>query len=69
MMEVIQKSQLIISQNKQKVGDASSANVFFEHDELNADKHNHFHIIPQTILSDYKNYKNKIYNANGNEKR
>lgn len=51
-----------------KVGDASSANVFFEHDELNADEHNHFHIIPHTILSDYKNYKNKIYNANGNEK-
>lgn len=50
------------------VGNVDSGNIFFEHDELNADGFNHFHIIPTTILPDYINYKNNIYNASGNEK-
>jgi hypothetical protein len=50
------------------VGDNNSANVFFEHGELNADGIEHFHIIPVSILSDYLNYKNNLYTANGNER-
>lgn len=49
------------------VGDNQSANVFFEHTRLNADGFAHYQIIPKTIYQDYIDYKNNIYDANGNE--
>lgn len=49
------------------VGNAYTANVFFQHDELNADQFDHFHIIPKAIMDDYTYFKQNIYTS-GNER-
>lgn len=54
--------------NQATVGNASTGNPFFQHKELNPDKHEHFHIIPSSIFDDYIYFKNHIYSSSGNEK-